>query len=249
MTKPLPTMSPGAHDAGQSSPVCPNSATLARYPERLDRPKAVLFDWDNTLIDSWGAIQDAQNHTLVAFGLEPWTLAETKARVRGSMRDSYPALFGDRWREAGEIFYRRFEERHMETLTPLDGAAAMLDELAGLGLYLAVVSNKKGDYLRAEAAKLGWDRYFARIVGAFDAVRDKPATEPVTLALSGSGLQPGPWVWFAGDACVDLECAVRAGCTPVLVRAEPPAPDEFPQFPPALHVSGCLTLSKVVRTL
>jgi phosphoglycolate phosphatase len=227
----------------------PNPATVARYTDRLDRPRAMLFDWDNTLIDSWAAIQDAQNHTLVAFGLAPWTLEETKARVRGSMRDSYPALFGDRWREAGEVFYRRFEAKHMDTLRPLAGAAELLEDLAGQGLYLAVVSNKKGDYLRAEAARLGWDRYFGRIVGAFDAARDKPAPEPALMALDGSGIGPGPWVWFAGDACVDLECAARAGCTPVLVRPEPPAPDEFPRFPPAVYVSGCLPLSKVVRTL
>ena len=137
--------------------------------------RAIIFDWDNTLIDSWHAILDAQNHTLIAFGLEPWTLEETRQRVRGSMRESFPALFGARWREAGEVFYRRFTERHMQTLQPLPGAAALLEELHGSGLYLAVVSNKKGDYLRKEAAHLGWDRYFGRIVGAFDAARDKPA--------------------------------------------------------------------------
>ena len=236
-------MSNDGIDDGQSL------ATLSRYPRALTRPRAILFDWDNTLIDSWGAIQDAQNHTLVSFGLEPWSLEETKARVRGSMRDSYPQLFGDRWLEAGEVFYRRFEERHMETLKPLDGAEEMLEGLAASGLYLGVVSNKKGDYLRAEAARLGWDRFFGRIVGAFDAERDKPAVEPVIKALAGSGIEPGPAVWFAGDACIDLDCATRAGCMPVLVRPAAPLDGEFAGFPPALHVSGCLTLFKVVETL
>ena len=215
----------------------------------LTRPRAILFDWDNTLIDSWGAIQDAQNHTLVAFGLEPWTLEETMVRVRGSMRDSYPQLFGERWLEAGEVFYRRFEERHMENLMPLTGAEEMLAALFGAGIYLGVVSNKKGDYLRAEAARLGWERYFGRIIGAFDAERDKPATDPVVLALAGSGIEPGPDVWFAGDACIDLDCATRAGCVPVLVRPVPPLDGEFAAFPPALHVSGCMTLCKVIETL
>ncbi len=225
------------------------STTVALDRGGLVRPRAILFDWDNTLIDSWAAIQDAQNHTLLAFGLEPWSLEETMARVRGSMRDSYPQLFGDRWLEAGEVFYRRFEERHMETLTPLPGAEEMLETLVAAGLYLGVVSNKKGEYLRAEAARLGWERFFGRIVGAFDAERDKPAVEPVLLALNGSGIEPGRDVWFAGDACVDLDCATRAGCVPVLVRAMPPLDGEFAPFPPALHVSGCLTLSKVVETL
>lgn len=215
----------------------------------LAKPRAIIFDWDNTLIDSWYAIQDAQNHTLETFGLNPWSLEETRRRVRGSMRDSYPALFGKRWREAGEVFYRRFEERHMQTLRPLPGAEAMLRELADGGFYLGVCSNKKGEYLRKEAEHLGWSGFFGRIVGAFDAGRDKPAPDPVELALAGSGIAPGPNVWFAGDADIDLECAANAGCTPVLVRMEPPGIDEFAPHPPALHVDGCMTLSKVIVNL
>ena len=215
----------------------------------FSRPKAVIFDWDNTLIDSWLAIHDAQNHTLTAFGMEPWTLEETRRRVRGSMRDSFPALFGDRWQEAGEVFYARFAARHIETLAPLPGAEEMLEDLRAAGFHLAVVSNKKGHYLRAEAAHLGWDRYFDRLVGAFDAPRDKPAVDPVEMALEGSGIVPGRAVWFVGDADIDLECAANADCIPVLARKKPPDPGEFATHPPALHVDGCMTLSKVLRNL
>jgi len=215
----------------------------------LSRPRAVIFDWDNTLIDSWQAIHDAQNHTLTSFGLETWTLDETRRRVRGSMRDSFPALFGERWEEAGEVFYARFAARHIETLTPLPGAGEMLEELQAAGFYLAVVSNKKGSYLRAEAAHLGWERYFGRLVGAFDAPRDKPAIDPVEMALEGSGAVPSRAVWFVGDADIDLECAANAGCIPILARKKPPVPGEFAAHPPALHVDGCMTLSKVLRNL
>ncbi len=215
----------------------------------LTRPRAVIFDWDNTLIDSWGAIHDAQNHVFERFGMRPWSMEEIRRRVRGSMRDSYPALFGDRWREAGEIFYARFTQYHLETLTPLPGAAALIERLHAAGIYLAVVSNKKGDYLRQEAAHLGWDRWFGRIVGAFDAAEDKPSVIPVDLALADSGIAPGPDVWFAGDADIDLECATRAGCVPVLVRAEAPAAGEFDVHPPTLHACDCIALSNMLMRL
>ena len=213
----------------------------------LPRPKAIVFDWDNTLIDSWGPIHDAQNHTLVQFGLKPWSLEETRRRVRGSMRDSYPELFGKRWREAGEVFYARFAAKHLETLTPLPGAGAMLGELSAAGIYLAVVSNKKGDYLRKEAVHLGWNRFFGRIVGAFDAERDKPSVDPVDLALSGSGITRGLDVWFAGDADIDMECAGKAGCLAVLLRHDEPAGDEFSAHSPVFHVQSCMALCKLVR--
>lgn len=215
----------------------------------LRRPRAILFDWDNTLIDSWPAIHDAQNHTLAAFGLPTWTYEETRTRVRKSMRDSYPQLFGERWLEAGEVFYARFESRHLETLTPLPGAGQALATLADSGIYLGVVSNKKGDYLRKEAAHLGWKRFFGRMVGAFDAASDKPSPAPVVLALEGTDIPPGGDVWFVGDADVDLECATNTGCVPILVRPEPPRQGEFATHPPKTYLSDCLALCNLVQKL
>ncbi len=216
---------------------------------RLLRPEAIVFDWDNTLIDSWAAIHDAQNHVFAHFDMPLWTLEETRQRVRGSMRDAYPALFGGRWREAGEVFYARFAERHLDTLTPLDGVEAALQELKAMGLYLSIVSNKKGDYLRQEVAALGWESYFGRVIGAFDAARDKPAVDPVDLALSESGIARGPGVWFAGDADIDLACAQAADCIPVLVRPEAPGENEFDLHPPTIYVASCDALSLLVKTL
>ena len=48
------------------------------YPETLPRPSALLFDWDNTLIDSWATIHLALEETFQAFGREAWTLEELK---------------------------------------------------------------------------------------------------------------------------------------------------------------------------
>ena len=111
------------------------------------RPKAIIFDWDNTLVDSWLIIQDALNATFREFDVEEWTLEETKARVAKSLRDSFPELFGDRWEEAKDVFYGHFKAIHLDRLTPLPGAADMLAELVEEGIYLGVVSNKTGTLL------------------------------------------------------------------------------------------------------
>ena len=213
------------------------------------RPKAIIFDWDNTLIDSWVVIQDALNATFREFGVAEWTLEQTKARVAKSMRDSFPELFGEQWEAAGKAFYTHFAAIHLDRLTPLPGAADMLADLSEMGIYLGVVSNKTGKLLRLEAQKLGWDKLFGNIVGATDAPCDKPAKDPVMMALSGSGIEPGRDVWFAGDARIDMECALNAGCTPVLVRAEPPLSGEFEGASPALYLDTPQGLSKLAKNL
>lgn len=215
----------------------------------LRRPRAILFDWDNTLVDNWAVIHTALNAALTAMDHTPWTLAETKRRVRASARDSFPVLFGDRWQEAQTIFYDTFRKAHLEQLREMPGADAMLTELAGAGIYLGVVSNKQGPFLRREAEHLGWSARFGRIVGATDAPRDKPAVEPVDMALGGSGISRGSEVWFVGDTDIDLVCAVNAGCVPILLRPEPPAAGEFPDAPPARYLPRCQALAALVTEI
>ena len=211
-------------------------------------PRAVLFDWDNTLVDTWPVIHDAMVCTLEAMGHTPWTLEETRTRVRKSLREAFPELFGDRWEEAREVFYGRFRAIHLEKLALQPGAEALLDAFQARGCYMGVVSNKMGDHLRREAEHLGWNRYFGRLVGATDAARDKPALEPVVMALGECGIPPGQDVWFVGDTWIDMECAHVAGCVPVLICSDPPKVSEFRDFMPSIHVSDCHELARLVMS-
>ena len=213
----------------------------------LARPRAIVFDWDNTLVDTFPTIHAALNAAQSAMGVELWTLEEAHQRVRQSLRDVFPTMFGERWEEAREIFYRAFEEVHLRELRALPGAEDLLEHVRNCGIALAVVSNKTRPHLRREAEHLGWSGRFHRVVGATDAARDKPAPDPVILALDGLGIAPGPEVWFAGDTGIDLECAHRAGCIPVLVRKACPNSGEFAAYPPVLHVPDLFDLKALVK--
>lgn len=215
----------------------------------LSAPRAVLFDWDNTLVDTWPVIHDAMNTTLAAMGEPAWSFDQTRQRVRRSMREAFPDLFGDRWEAARDVFYDRFRAIHLEKLKPLPGAGELLAAFQNRGVYIAVVSNKQGENLRREAAHLGWESYFGSLIGATDAPRDKPAPEVVDLALDGSGVAAGAEVWFIGDTEIDLECAHKSGCIPVLLRKSPPGTGEFGNFAPKMHFPGCPELSALVMRL
>lgn len=216
-------------------------------PHPTELPRAVLYDWDNTLVDNWGTILASINHTLVTFGKEPWTLEESRERVKASLRDSFPVLFGDRWTEARDVFYAYFEAHHLDHLKPLPGAETLLQALHDRGVYQAVVSNKTGRFLRAEADALGWTRYFGRLVGAHDAAHDKPHAAPVLMALEPAGIEPCDGVWFIGDADIDMECAHGAGLRGVLVGTA--EGEGFGRFPPAHRFDGCGALCGLVRGL
>lgn len=218
-------------------------------PTQITPPRAVLFDWDNTLASTWGVIHAAMNETLAAMGQAPWTFEESQARIRASLRDSFPGLFGDRWEEARDIYYAHIAAHHLEHLRPLPGAATLLERCHAAGLYLAVLSNKTGRFLRAEADALGWTGRFGTLVGAGDAPADKPDPAAALLALGPSGMAPGPDVWLVGDTDIDMQAAHAAGCLPVLIGDTPHHEAGLERYPPALRFADCQSLSTFLERL
>lgn len=182
----------------------------------LPTPKAIIFDWDNTLVNTWPVIHDALATTFTEMGLQPWSFEQTKARVRKSMRDSFPEIFGEDWQQAAAKYQAHYRASHLNKLEALPQALAVLEEVKKLGLYSVVVSNKKGENLRKEVAHIGWSDLFDNVTGSDDAKRDKPFADPVNLALAGSGFATASDVWFIGDSEIDLECAKNTGCTAIL---------------------------------
>jgi len=221
----------------------------AKMSINLKRPVGVLFDWDNTLVDTWPVIHDAMNFTLKKMGYPLWSLEDSKNNVRLSLRESFPGLFGDKWKTARDIFYMRFKKIHLKRLEVLPGAEKLLISMKKKGVYLGVVSNKSGENLRREANHLGWSQYFGKIIGAMDAEEDKPSIKPVQLAVKGSGIDLGQRVWFVGDTKIDMECAYNSGCFPILINKNAPLVEEFGQCMPKIHLMNCDKLKNFFNEL
>ncbi len=178
-------------------------------------PTHLIYDWDNTLVDAWPGVTAAMNAAFAAFAMPAWTEAETKARARRSLTEAFPPLFGPDWPRARDLFHAAYQATHTATLRPLAGSATLI---AGFPpTRQAVVSNKTGRFLRAEAAHLGWTGYFTTLIGAGDAAADKPDAAPIRLALERLGAAPGIAVWYVGDTALVMQAARAAGVTAVLL--------------------------------
>ena len=207
-------------------------------------PTHLIYDWDNTLVDAWPGVTAAMNAAFAAFAMPAWTVAETRARARRSLTEAFPPLFGPDWKRARDIFHAAYQARHTETLRPLAGSAALLTGFPAASQ--AVVSNKTGRFLRAEAAHLGWTGHFTTLIGAGDAAADKPDPAPIRLALDRLGAAAGPNVWYVGDTALDMQAARAAGVTAVLLGdaahdggVDHAAPDRH--FPDAAFLLRVLT--------
>jgi phosphoglycolate phosphatase len=189
------------------------------------KPKAIIFDWDNTLVNTWPKLMKSINGTLEKFDLEQWTLEEVKQRTHKSCKDSFPILFGKDAKEAADYFYYLYRERFGEEQpSPIEGAESLLETIQRYGIKAGIVSNKEGETLRKEVKLSNWEKYFGSILGSRDTEKDKPHPLPVIKTLEALNLAQCNDIWFIGDTIVDLECANAANCHPILFGDKVAAP-------------------------
>ncbi|MCV3769789.1 MAG: HAD family hydrolase, partial [Wolbachia pipientis] len=176
---------------------------------------AVVFDWDNTLVNTQDNISNAIKYTLTSMG---YSDKATNDRNSHESRKSYMVnLFGDQWEKANQIYQQYLDNALLQNITLNQGVGEMLQKLKSHNVYLAIVSNKKNINLRKEVAYFKLDSYFERIVGSCDTAEDKPSAIPLLFALEKSILPISREnVFFIGDSIVDILCAQNANCLPII---------------------------------
>lgn len=213
----------------------------------VDAPKAVIYDWDNTIVNTWPVIIGAMNDTLEAMGYPVWTEAEAKARIRHSLREAFPILFGKEWEQARDVFYQSIRRNHLTQLTLLPGADDLTQWLKTQDIPQFVLSNKTNVLLQAEVSHLGWQDRFDHVVGADVAPKDKPSPEAISYTLQHSELSPSAQIWFVGDTAIDMECAHKSALTPVAIRAFEENDPEWRQWSPNFQVETPKDLLNVIK--
>lgn len=200
----------------------------------LPAPKAVIFDWDDTIVNTWRIIHAAINVTLRHMGHAPWTDDEARQRIGPPARVLFTELFGaDKWQEADAVFIQAYADSIVGNIRVHDGAEDMLRHFQSCNIPLVCLSNKRGPVLRREVAHLGFDPYFVNIVGTGDAPQDKPDVAAVHFALVPTGIAAGVDVWLVGDGATDMICAHSAGLTPILIETKQPDAEKIAATPPA----------------
>lgn len=173
--------------------------------------RAVLFDFDGTLADSYPAIAASVNHVRGRYGLAPLSEAEVRRHVgRGAgylLQHTVPAGSP----EANAAAYRAHHPSVLRGGTRLlPGAAEALHALHQRGLLLGVCSNKPVDFTRELVAYLGIAAYLNVVLGPEDVPRPKPAPDMLRAALSRLSVAAEETL-YVGDMGVDIQTARAAG--------------------------------------
>ena len=180
--------------------------------------RAIVFDWDGTLMDSAAAIVLCIQATAVDLGIEVPSDEQARYVIGLGLMDALihamPQLPQSRYTEAADR-YRFHFMKHSEDLILFPGVMEMIGELETAGYSLAVATGK---------ARRGLDRALAEsgLTGRFHATRcaDECHSKPhpqMLLELMDELDVPPEAILMIGDTTHDLLMGKNAGVNAVAV--------------------------------
>jgi phosphoglycolate phosphatase len=170
--------------------------------------RAVLFDFDMTLMDTSYIINECTNMLADAKGLKRVSLEETLAVIGLSIEDSWLTLWGKFEPEWLELYRNEFRLKEEEGFRPFPGTMDTPARLREAGIKTGVVSNRR--FARSAVEKSGMSGLFDVIIGLENVANAKPHPEPILTALDKIGVPPERAV-YVGDTLIDMNTAVSAG--------------------------------------
>ena len=180
--------------------------------------RAVIFDMDGVLIDSYHAHLEAWQRMGEKLGrpITEEAFVPTFGRVN---REIFHHLWGDafsddeiaRWGDWKEVAYR---EVILKRFPGMDGAVDLLDALKAAGFALAIGSSGPPENVAAALVGLGRVTLFDAIVNGREVTHGKPHPEVFLKAAERLDLEPRVCA-VVEDSLAGLEAAVRAGMTPI----------------------------------
>lgn len=205
--------------------------------------RAVLLDWDGTLLDSCEADTAAYLELFRTMGIQ-WGREELEIHYSPDWYNVYRAarLEEERWEEADRV-WRQAYAQHRPRL--VRGAREVLRRL-GRDYQLGLVTSGDRERVQAQLRRFRLGSRFATCVCQQDSVRPKPHPEALMKALEQLGLPASDTV-YVGDAPQDVEMARRAGARAVGVLSSFPTAERLRASRPDALLDSLLQLPGLLR--
>ena len=176
--------------------------------------KAVVFDLDGTLANTFDDLRASIDDMRAAYGLGPISLEQMTSFINASLRGfAEGGLGGERTEEeiqkAMEIYCDAYSKHYIEKTCIYEGLPELLASLKAKGVRLAVYSNKMAEYVVKICEKLYGKETFEVLMGP-DGITPKPNPMGALIAAEKMGVSPAD-VAYVGDSVTDMKTGLAAG--------------------------------------
>ena len=206
--------------------------------------RAVLFDLDGVLVDSYDAHRRSWRQLAAEEGL-PFLAEEFRTSFGRTAREAIAGFWPGRASEAARLDARKeaLYRAEIEARFPaMDGARELVRALHEAGLALAIASSAPPENVELTVERLAVRGCFAATVTGRDVERGKPDPQVFLLAAERLGVAPERCV-VVEDAPVGVEAARRGGMKVVALLSTGRRRADFTATPPDLFVGSLRELS------
>ena len=207
--------------------------------------RAVLFDWDGTLLNSYDADLHAYLSMFHALGIN-WTERELAQHYSPNWLRVYRAaqLPRSKWIEADRLWTRAYKLEN----PPLLPGARHIVRLLSQKFDLGIVTSGNRARVRRQLRQLELASYFSACVCSEDAAKRKPHPAPLQLALQRLRRAPEHCV-YVGDTAEDIEMARSAGVRAIGVFGPFPTAARLRAAKPEVLLNSVKELPQYLRTI
>ncbi len=177
-------------------------------------PKAVLFDMDGVLVDSFPMWLHTMNEVAAMLGCPPIPEDALRAAFGQGVEDDLRTFYAGCTRAQLEDAYAQTLPRHAHRIAVNPTAPAALEALAARGIPRAVVTNTQAGAVPGLLTQVGLASHFDAVLGITPAVAAKPAPDLLLAACAHLGVDAAEAL-MVGDSIYDRDAATAAG-TPYL---------------------------------
>jgi HAD superfamily hydrolase (TIGR01509 family) len=207
--------------------------------------RALLFDWDGTLVDSY--LADSRAYlTLFREMKIDWDIGDLARHYSPNWYRVYRAarLPRSRWSAADEIWTRAYAK---ESPALLPGARRVVTALQR-NFLLGIVTSGNRRRVRRQLRAFDLAKCFSACVTSEDVARKKPNPEGLKLALERLRARPQECV-YVGDTAEDIEMARRAGVKSIGVLGPFPTAERMRAARPDAILDSVRDLPRYLRGL
>jgi pyrophosphatase PpaX len=193
---------------------------------KMSKYKAVLFDFDGTLMDTTPIIVRSWNHTTRTLLGRELPMEELAQTFGEPILETCKKLFPDTDpHEAAEI-YRLYQNSEKDlVIYMMDGMADLVRGLKARGILTGVVTSRYWTTSPKDIYEFPVYDDLDVFIGGEDSHAHKPDPEPVLMALERLGVKPSEAI-LIGDTAFDILCGHNAGVDVALVGWTLSVPEE-----------------------
>ena len=208
--------------------------------------KAVLFDFDGTLIDTndliFQSYRTAFKSVLDRDISDEEILTLYGRPLRGSLME-----YGEPWERLYNA-YRDFNEtRHDDLAKGFEGAAEGVRLIREMGFKTGIVTAKRLHMVKRGLSIMGLEDAFDVIVTPDDTDKSKPDPEPVLCGCKKLNVLPGETL-YVGDSIFDMQAGKAAGALLCAVKYTLTPIDKISAFKPQFFVDSMTELADLLRS-